>query len=397
MRKNRRYVPSPLFFVAGTMFITGMTMAETGASMSRMTAQLGIGAAEQGYLVSARYIGGVVIGLMLWAGSARINLRVIYRAAVAAIALSGLFLLLPGYGFALAIAIFRGLAVGALIPLSGVYAANQTERPVGPVTATVNATLSAGLVLVALASLGLSAIPGVAWQVYWTLPSALAAVLLLVSGGVEFPAVGSGGAVSKGDGLMRRTDWVIAAASAFTVSAEAVLIGLIPYRTAAISAVNVPGELVALVLVSGIMIGRFLSGRWLMRLGSRTVLVRAIVSLVVFAVIWTLLYAFGDSLSPVFTSILFLVLVFSLGLSSAALFPAIVSYTALQGTLVATATVAAIGWTAGVGGTSMPAVAGEALEAGLSPTLAMLFVAGPALIALGMIWAHSRSHSLEGS
>ena len=374
------------------MFVVGTMMAETGASMTSITTQLGVNAAQQGYLVSARFLGGVIIGLLLWAGSARINLRSIYRASVAAIALSGGLLVLPGYTFALTVAVVRGLAVGALIPLSGVYAANQSERPVGPVTATVNAALSAGLVIVSLSALALSLLPDVAWQLYWALPSVLGVVLFVMSGRVEFPEVSATGASTGIAGLMGRTDWVIAIATAFTVSAESVLIGLVPYRTGAIGSVAVGGELVAVVLMVGIMIGRFAGGRWLERLGPRTVISRAIGSLAFFALVWTLLYVYGSSIGAEVATVLFLLLVLTLGLSAATLFPAIVSYTALRGTVVATATLAAIGWTAGVGGTAMPAVAGEALAAGLSPTLIMVFVAGPALIALAILAVHARLH-----
>jgi hypothetical protein len=46
-------------------------------------------------------------------------------------------------------------------------------------------------------------------------------------------------------------------------------------------------------------------------------------------------------------------------------------------------TIAAVGWTGGVGGTLLPALTGAALQAGLMGSLSILFVVGAALLALG--------------
>jgi cytochrome c biogenesis protein CcdA len=46
-------------------------------------------------------------------------------------------------------------------------------------------------------------------------------------------------------------------------------------------------------------------------------------------------------------------------------------------------TIAAVGWTGGVGGTLLPALTGAALQAGLMGRLSILFVLGSALLALG--------------
>lgn len=373
-------------------------LAETGATLGRMTVQLGLSPGQQGLLVSARFVGGVVLGLVLWAGSARLKLRSIYGLSVAAVLLSGALLLVPGYQSALLIATIRGLSVGALIPLSGVYAANQHERDAGPVTAIVNAALSAGLVTLSIVALALSGAAALPWQFYWVLPTLVSLALLILFPRVTFPSVGEELAATSGStdrpgapaGLLARTDWTIAISAAFTVSAESVLIGLVPVRTAEIGGMALSVEVIALVLVTGVMIGRFLGRRWIQRLGPARLFVRAIVSLCAAGALWTALLVADGVLPAGVASLFSAVVVFALGLSTATIFPALVSYSALSDRTVATTTISAIGWTAGIGGTGMPAAAGAALGVGLSNTFSMIFVAGPALVALLLILVHNQ-------
>jgi fucose permease len=149
--------------------------------------------------------------------------------------------------------------------------------------------------------------------------------------------------------------------------------------------------------MTGILIGRLLGSRWLARLAPRELLNRTMLSLVSFASLWTVLALVAESSPSTILRIGFLALVLALGLSSATLFPALVSYTALRGRSIATTTIAAIGWTAGIGGTLMPSAAGLATEQGLSPDLVMTFVAGPILVAAILVTLHAVRHRTRAS
>jgi MFS family permease len=390
------------------MFLVGMQMAETGAAMARMSRALALSPGQQGVLVSLRFIGGVVIGLLLWAGHARVRVKAALAAALAVAASSGALLAVPSFAAAAVVAALRGLSVGAIIPLSGMFAAAQGRWPAGVVTSVVNASVSGGLVAVSAVAMLLSGVPGLTWQSYW-LPASLVSVLLLVLlPRVEFPAsgpkaagsgaaggTGAGGADAGdtqaagprvdevraqtagaadpgggrgsgqaraagsgsdshsdppriGEGVAgqpgrrspaRRTSWGLAVAGLLIVGSEGTLFGLLPAISAARGTVGLSGELYALLLMGGVLLGRT-GGTFLFRVLSTP---RVLAASTVFLAAVGLCWAFAPPLLPLWVGLI--------GIATASLFPGLVAFVSDERPESASATIAAIGWTGGLGGT----------------------------------------------
>jgi MFS family permease len=370
--------PTPgLFFVSACMLLVGMQMAETGASLDRMAVSLGLSALEEGVLVSARFAGGIVLGLVLWLGSARVRIRAVLLVALSLVAASSLLLLVPSFASALAVAVMRGLAVGAIIPLSGMYAASQSNHPSAVVTSTVNAAVSVGLVLVSGLAWLLAEQSALPWQSYWAPAGIGALVVLAIGARVRLPSSTATASGQAERSLARRTNWPFACAGLFVVAAESVLLGLIPVQSARLSGrptgAGTPtgAEEFALLLMLGVLLGRFAAARLSRRLSARSLLAGSVAALFVSGTLWALFPS---------ASFLFLPL---LGLSTAGLFPALIATVADSVPSQAGGTIAAVGWTGGVGGTLLPALTGAALQAGLMGSLSILFVVGAALLALG--------------
>ncbi|NBF40585.1 MAG: MFS transporter [Spirochaetes bacterium] len=388
--------PASFVYFAVTMFLVGMEMAETGAALERMTTALDLTPSQQGLLVSLRFLGGLVVGLLLWAGHAHVRFKEALGVALILVVVSGPFLLFHSYGAALTVAILRGLSMGAVIPLSGMFAAAQRRWKPGQVAATVNATLSAGMVLLSLFATVLAATMDVSWEAYWVPASVLGAVLLLVLPFVVFPRSGAGARAGAGagggpsvaadagggpgavtperrrahrgsDGPIAGTTWTYAAAGLLLVGSEGVLLGLMPAQTVLASGTRAGGELLALYLMAGVLVGRT-AGTWLFsRFATVRVLTGSIAVLAAAAVVWTVF----PSVAPA--------MLFVLGCATANLFPGIISHISHERPESAGATIASIGWTGGLGGAVVPSLAGAALGAGLSVRLLTLFVIIPSL------------------
>lgn len=380
--------PASFVFFAVTMFLVGMEIAETGAALERMTRALELTPSQQGLLVSLRFVGGLVVGLLLWAGHARVRFKEALGVALILVVVSGPFLLLHSYQAVLTVAILRGLSMGAVIPLSGMFAAAQRRWKPGQVAATVNATLSAGMVLLSLFATVLAATMEVSWEAYWVPASVLAAVLLLLLPFVVFPRSGAGGGAGadasvvadaagatregrrahrRAHGPIVRTTWTYAAAGLLLVGSEGVLLGLMPAQTVLASGTRAGGELLALYLMAGVLVGRT-AGTWLFsRFATVRVLTGSIVVLAAAAIGWTVF----PSIAPA--------MLFVLGCATANLFPGIISHISHERPASAGATIASMGWTGGLGGTVVPSLAGAALGAGFPVRLLTVFVIIPSL------------------
>jgi predicted MFS family arabinose efflux permease len=380
----RRSSRASLAYFAAAMFLVGMQMAETGASLERMTRVLSLTSAQQGYLVSIRFIGGLFVGLMLWAGHARVRFKQVLAASMILVAVSGPLLLVPSYASALIIAGLRGVSMGAVIPLSGMFAAAQRRWKPGQVAAAVNATLSAGLVLVSLFAAVLAATVDVRWEAYWAPASALALALLIVLPVVVFPR-NEAPAEEPGQRSrtpVGRTSWSFAVAGLLLVGSEGTLLGLLPAQTAVAAPTDIGGELLALFLMSGVLAGRA-AGTWLFRrFDTIRVLTVSLTAFVGAALAWTL----APALAPA--------MLFVLGCATANLFPGIISRVSHVQPAAAGATIAAIGWTGGLGGTLVPTLAGSAIDVGLPVRLLTLFVIMPTVGAYALArWGGARARS----
>ena len=360
-----------LWFFSGAMFSVGMQMAETGAALERMTSDLGLDPGQQGLLVSVRFIGGILVGLVLWAGHARIRFRAILFWSLALVVMSGALLLVPTYPAALLLATLRGLSVGAIIPLSGMFGAAQQRWSPGLVASTVNAAVSAGLVLLSLVAVLLSTIPAIPWQAYWAVSSVIGIILLVLLPTVSFPGAPEAGfalgssppesPITKASAASA-TDWALAAAGLMLVGSESILLGLIPAQSAAVSPLTFTGEFYALVLMTAIFVRRSL-GTVLFRVATTSRVITVSVAVIATGgILWSLI----PGLAPLS--------VFLSGLGTASFFPGLIAFVSETKPAKAGATIAAIGWTGGLGGTLLPAVTGFALSAGIPNRLTSGFV-----------------------
>ncbi len=384
MVENGASSKGALWFFSAAMFSVGMQMAETGAALERMTRTLALDSTQQGLLVSVRFIGGIVVGFLLWAGHSRFSIRKVLVAAVVLLTFSGILLLYPSYPSALLVATLRGLSVGAIIPLSGMFAAAQKRWSPGLVASTVNAGVSAGLVLLSLIALLLSSSSSIPWQAYWVVSSAIGLVLLAVLPRVSFPGEEApihGPEARRSAPAPGGTDWLLAFAGLLVVGSESVLLGLIPAKSVAVAPLAFGGELYALILMSGILLGRT-AGAFLFRLVSTFRVIGGSVAIVAVA---GGLWSFAPGLAPVS--------VFLSGLGTATLFPGLVAFVSERSPGKAGATMAAIGWTGGIGGTVVPALTGLVLSAGAPNRVTSLFVVVAALGAFALILRRNQSAS----
>ncbi len=373
---------SPLVYMCVVMFLVGMQMAEVGAVLGRLARELLLSDSQQGLLVASRFIGGTICGILVWLLAAGRNIKLVLAMCLSVVVLTGPLLLVNSYAGALLVSLLRGAVVGSIIPLSGIFAAIQTSRPVSTVTSFVNAAVSAGSVTLSGAALWFSSIQGLAWQFYWLPPTIGALVSLGLLPIVSFPrspvptrpaARGFRRVVA----LLRQTPWSLATVGFLVVGSEAIFLGLIPARSALVSDSGGDGELFALVLMFGVLVGRLAATRVFLRVATTKVFYASAASLVMVSLLWALLPQVS------------IAWVFLMGLSTAALFPALVSFIAHVRPSVAEAGIAAAGWNGGVGGTVVPAVIGLLLQAGLSNSLTALLGVAPLLLGVVVIAAHN--------
>ncbi|MFO8063045.1 MAG: MFS transporter [Spirochaetia bacterium] len=371
-------------FFSVAMFMVGLQIAETGAALERMTASLGLSSSQQGVLVSLRFIGGLVVGLMLWVGHARVHFKRLLSASLAVVLLTGPLLFAPSYGVVVLIAALRGLAMGAIIPLSGMFSAAQTARPSGTVASVVNAALSAGLVILSLFATVLAARLDVGWEIYWAPASVLAVILLLVIPFISFPQSPKPAPGEEYRNPAKHTVWGYSVAALFLVGSEGVLLGLMPAQSTVISESALGGEFLALLLMTGVLVGRVTGTQLFKTVPSGQVIAGSVATLVVAALVWSLV----PPAAPV--------LLFVLGFSTGNLFPGLVSHISETAPEGAGATIASMGWTGGLGGTVIPALTGASLGAGLPVRLVTVFVIVPSLIAYLLVRAIGARRTVNG-
>lgn len=367
-KETETSVVSVVVFSA-TMAMAGLLLGETGAALERITAELAISPTRQGVLVASRFVGGILIGLLLWLDSSALRLRTLVIVSVSAVAASGLTLLRPTYGGALLTASVRGLAAGALIPLSGVFASSQRRWPTGFVSAIVNTSLSAGLVGVSALSIYLSRIADVSWRTYWVAPSLLSLAILVVLPFVRMPEAIRGAETGR-----RTTNWALAAAGLLLIGSEAVLLGWMPAQSAMLAESGRSGEWFALLVMLGIFFGRLLSIFVFRKVRASRVLLFSACAVIVAGIAWIVLRELAW------------LTVFLSGLATSALFPALISTTAEVDPAGAPATITALGWTGAVGGTVVPVAAGVMVSIGVPVHWSSIAVFVPVVCALPLFF-----------
>lgn len=397
-----------LIWVSAAMAVAGMVLAEGGASLGVMTDHFALNGTTQGILVSTRFLGGVIMGLVLWIDGGRsISVPRAMTAALVLVLVTAPLLLIDRYGAALIVASARGLAAGIIIPASGIFASSQSTYRPGLVAVVANAGLSVGLVAITAAAglLGAGAAAGAAtgaspdWRVYWLPTAIVGLVAALVRLVAEPPAVAAraiadahrtaapvapAGALARLFATMRATRWRYTVGSTLLVSSEAVLFGFLPYLTALRWPTVTPGlsERYALLIMVGVLVGRFAAIPLFARFAAARVLAAFGVIVVGAAVAWAALPA-GVLAAVVFTA----------GIATAGLFPGLVAVVSERLGAGSAPTIASAGWAGGVGGTIGPAIAGIALEAGLPLVAMSSFVAVPGAAAVLLVIAGRRTRA----
>lgn len=366
-----------LLFLSASMLMVGLQVGETGAALDLMTSSLSLSPGQQALIVSVRAAGGVVAGLFIWLAATRLRIGLILGLVHAAIV--GSLAILPGSGFAgaLGVSVIRGLAAGAVVPLSGIFASQQTDRSPGAVAATVNAAVSAGLFLVSVTAAALSRAASPDWRLYWIPSAALSALCLLLLPFSGFAGKWQRRALAVPERLGSRvrrqfsgTAWVFAVGAFFLVGAEIMIFGLIPARSVNRGPVPLSGEVYALIVTAGVLAGRLAASGLLRRFRPGPVAGFAGAAVAVSALLW--------SAMPDRTALW----VACMGLSTAAFFPSLIGLISLAVPSRSARTIGAAGWTGGLGGVVVPALVGLALERGSWPGTPGIAIATSALVAV---------------
>ena len=227
----------------------------------------------------------------------------------------------------------------------------------------MNASVSAGLVLMAGSALLLASCPSVSWRAYFIPAVPMALLLLLVISVVRMPAAGSSAHPDTTSCPMQIAGFLI-------VGSEAVLLGMIPAVSAAMTGYMFAGEGYAFMLMMGVLVGHIGGSRLIKKMGAARVLMVSAGSIFAFGLLWS------------FLSIAAPVWVFMLGLSTANLFPGLIAYVAERRPEAAAATVAAAGWTGGLGGVALHLMAGFFADIGLPARSTSLFLNAPVAAAV---------------
>ncbi len=374
-----------LVYVSLAMITVGTLLAETGASLDLMVRHLGLSEAQQGNLVSARFFGGVVFGLVLWVRATTIPLGRWMQGTIVLTVATAPLLLIDSYLAAYTGALVRGFTAGFVIPAAGVYAASQTRWNVGVIAGVANAALSGGLVLVSVVALAISTAEWARWEYYWALGPVLAVPTLVLGrlGGAAIapvPAGTAGSLRSVGQtvrDLCAETTWPFAAASFFIVGTESIFFGLIPRLSALLAAARSgtawvwTTEEYALTVMVGVFVGRVVGSYLLKRFSPRAVLIASMGAMGAAGVMWATLPA------PAIAAA-----VLGFGLATANLFPALIGAVSRVLKSDAPTTVAAMGWTGASGGTAIPPLVGVLLAVGLPVPWMGIVAVVPALVAV---------------
>jgi hypothetical protein len=431
-----------IVYVSLAMVTVGMLIAETGASLDLLVHQLNLTEAQQGSIISARFLGGVAFGVFLWVRAATVPLGRWFQGSLLLTVATVPLLFVQTFPSAYVAALLRGLTAGFVIPAAGMYATSQRRWPVGMTSGIVNAALSGGLVLVSVAAFSISRGAWARWEVYWGMAPAVAVVTLLVGylGGASISASVPSAAPGRGNGggspgtevagsefsgagvsappsrshrtigpsipgappsllaglrrLAAETATPFAAAAFFIVGTEAILFGLMP-RLSALLAVErtLPSavgwvwstEQYALAVMVGVFVGR-VGGSFVLRVvRPGHVLIASAASLLAFGVLW--LFS-----SPPWLALSAL----GFGLSTANFFPALVGAVAEALDRRSPTTIAAMGWTGAAGGTLVPPVAAMLLAAGLPFALMGVVAPLPSVVAVVLsVRAVSRYRRVE--
>ncbi len=357
-------------------------MAETGVTLLHVSRELSLSAAQEGLIVSSRFVGGIVVGLILWTRREVVPIRPTLLIANAVVAISGVLLLIPGLESLLAVSALRGLVAGFVIPLAGMFSSLQRRWRPGFVAALTNAALSFGLFALAAVGTVLGFLRGmeVPWRVYWVAGPIVAIASILV-GSFARIATPSAQRRKNTQGALRllvsETSWRFTTIGFFMVGIEASLFGLLP-AVSARAAITGPqlAEVYALAVLGGVLVGRLSSTAWLPLFHPAMIVKSSVLVLATFGTIW-----WSGVLSP-------LISLFFVGLGTSVLFPSTLALIIARLGVHAPRTIAATGWSGGVGGTLVPLAISRTFLASSSP-INLWFVLLGALLLLFLLLPRS--------
>lgn len=267
-----------LALVVTVMILSGMLGAETGTTLERIGSTLLLGEVALGWIVSSRFLGGIIASVAVLAFPPR--RRVLPAFLVCAGLVVGSLIplsLARSFSDVFLAGILRGVATGLAIPVANYTISLWFSRLPGRYAGIVHGSFGIGLILTPLAGRALLA-AGLAWPAVWWLAVIPAGLLLAVGPAVaRVVAVDDASADAPADPPVaeRATDpadqrdtraaWLLQALVLCVVGAEAVVIGWVPTAVGVRSPVAT--ETLALVVSVAILVGRFGAGMLADRVG----------------------------------------------------------------------------------------------------------------------------------
>jgi fucose permease len=377
--------------LAAGMLTVGYLASETGVVLPRLAAAYGLSPDQQGLVVSVRFFGSVIAGILLFSLGSRIRYRTYLGASAAFNLFTGILLLAANsYEAVLAVSFLRGTCLTATITstngaLESWFSGEKAGR-----SNRVHAFFGIGLVLAPLVALGADRV-GLGWKAVWAGPAAGGiTVLALLPGAVRAPAHPPGGdedgepvggAAPRWRGLLLATVAVAVTMAFFNVGVEAVILGWTPtilggYGGVASGSIG-PAAVVSLVLSIGIFVGRRSASKLVGHVPPPRYYL-ASTALVAACGAAAALVAGTTESPPRWINI---VLALALGLSTSALYPVLVSRIGALATRTRGRVFAVFELGAAAGGTVFPALVGLAGNGRTAAGYAAILVVGPTVLA----------------
>ncbi len=378
--------------LAAGMLTVGYLASETGVVLPELARAYGLSSNQQGLVVSVRFFGSVIAGIVLFFLGARVRYLTYLGGSAAFNLLTGVLLFFANsYETVLAVSFLRGACLTATITATnGALETWFTGERAGR-SNRVHAFFGIGLVLAPLVALGAARV-GLGWKAVWAGPAAggiaVLALLPAAVGSVTPPPRSDEdgerveGSAPGSSRLVVVTVAVAVTMAFFNVGVEAVILGWTPtilggYGAGVASGSIGPAAVVSLVLSVGIFAGRRSASRLVGRVSPPRYYVASAALVAACGVVAAVIA--GTAAAP--DRWLRVVLALCLGLSTSALYPVLVSRIGALATHTRGRVFAAFELGAASGGTVFPALVGMAGDGRTAVTYAAILVAGAAVLA----------------
>ncbi|MCF7928060.1 MAG: MFS transporter [Spirochaetales bacterium] len=292
MQTSRR----SFLFLVSAMMAAGYLASEASVVLPSLIQEFSLDGTQAGYLVSVRFVGGILAGSFLFLLGDRIPFRRLLQGTAVIIFLSALLLpFASGYTMVMIISAVRGPTLTLLIATTNGALATWFHRKPGKWTTRVHSFFGVGLILAPVLGFLAVNLGLLGWRWVWAVPAVLAGMLWLSSLKVPagrsprgivaqeeepvLPQAGEKGAQRSWSGLSPALWLFILALAFFTVGTEALIVGWTPAYLAILSVDVYPPELAALFVAVGVFLGRQFLAPLSEKLGPPRIHTTAVVSI----------------------------------------------------------------------------------------------------------------------